>query len=82
MILDTVEIWIDREEAVTVWFRKQLLTPDGGSTTVNFDRRLSEIRTGRYRKSILKFEIGDIVSSWMRLEKPNSRDSDSFAPVP
>lgn len=62
MLLDRVDIWIDREEACTVWFRKQLLTPDGGHATVGFQRKLEGLKLETYRKGLLRFEIGGVVS--------------------
>lgn len=62
MLLDRVELWIDREEAASIWFRKQLLTPEGGYTSVEIQRRLVGVKLDSYRKGILRFEIGGVVS--------------------
>jgi hypothetical protein len=62
LILDRVDLWIDREKAASVWFRKQLLTPEGGSTSVRIERKLVGLKLESYRKGLLRFEIGGVVS--------------------
>ncbi len=62
LFLERVDLWIDREAATTTYFRKQLLTPDGGRTSVEIQRRLVSVKLESYRKGILRFEIGGVVS--------------------
>jgi hypothetical protein len=61
MFLNRVEVWIDRRLAIDTYFRGQLLTPDGGSTTVEIQRKLSGMGLDYYRNWFLRFEIGGIV---------------------
>jgi len=60
MFLDRVTVWIDREEAVSIWYRGKLLTPNGGEQPVTIERRLMGIKLESYRKGVYRFEIGGI----------------------
>jgi hypothetical protein len=61
MFLNRVEVWIDRRPAIDTYFRGQLLTPGGGSATVEIQRKLSGMGLESYRKGFVRFEIGGIV---------------------
>jgi len=62
MYLDRVTVWIDREEAVSIWYRNKLLTPDGDVQPVAIERRLMGVKLESYRIGVYRFEIGGVVS--------------------